>query len=71
MIRRLVFVCHWAALLLTLTFVAPAAAERSPYVTEKVPVAVGRGGAVSTVDPEATGSVSTSCVAAATRSMLQ
>ncbi|HET9900309.1 MAG TPA: gamma-glutamyltransferase, partial [Actinomycetes bacterium] len=51
MIRRLLFVV--TALLLTLTFVAPAAAD-SPYVTEKVPVAVGRGGAVSTVDPEAT-----------------
>ena len=51
MIRRLLFVV--TPLLLTLTFVAPAAAD-SPYVTEKLPVAVGRGGAVSTVDPEAT-----------------
>ena len=51
MIRRLLFVV--TALLLTLTFVAPAAAD-SPYVTEKQPVAIGRGGAVSTVDPEAT-----------------
>jgi gamma-glutamyltranspeptidase / glutathione hydrolase len=51
MIRRLLFVV--TPLLLTLTFVAPAAAD-SPYVTEKVPVALGRGGAVSTVDLEAT-----------------
>ena len=65
MIRRLLPIL--ATLVLSLSFLAPAAVaspsapedtgargSRWPYVTEKQPVAVGSGGAVSTVDPEAT-----------------
>jgi gamma-glutamyltranspeptidase / glutathione hydrolase len=65
MIRRVLLILTTLALCLTIgapaASAAPAAPESSdssdrrwPFVTEKQPVAVGAGGAVSTVDPEAT-----------------
>ena len=56
-----------AALLVTATNAHGSPADRHRH-TEKVPTSIGYGGAVSSVDPDATATGSTSCGAAATRS---